>query len=68
MTIEITIKDNNGNIVVSQSGPVETPLEWKATYNSPIVIERPNTQGAYLLFGFVYQPRTTLNLQWRKPL
>jgi hypothetical protein len=68
MIVKITIEDDNGNILQQQSGRVEVPLEWKCTYGSPILIERPNNQGCYLLHGFTYQPRITLNLQWRKPI
>jgi len=68
MIVEINIKTDDGILMYSQSGKAEIPMEWKCPYGSPILIERPNNQGCYLLHGFTYQPRTTINLQWRKPL
>lgn len=71
MIIEITIKDDNGIVWYTNTGEnrkAEIPIDWKCAYGSPIIIERGGNNGAYMLHGFVYQPRATLNLQWRKPL
>jgi hypothetical protein len=69
MIVEITIKDDYGNVVAHSNGLAEQPLEWKAPNGYPLLIERSGKDsGAYFLYSFVYTPRTMLNLQWRKPL
>lgn len=50
MTVEITIRNDAGEVVMHHSADAMRPTQWKSPY------ERPISDGTYKLFAVTYQP------------
>lgn len=56
MTVEITIRDDAGNVVASRSGAATTPTELK--------LVKPLVDQTYEIWGFTYQPHVRVMANW----
>ena len=68
ITVEVTIKDENGTVLASRSGDAMKPLQWKAKIDKPIVDiesrdEKNSTNIHWNLFGWTLQPMVTRELR-----
>lgn len=68
MILKIQIIDDQGQIMMEQSGPVHQPLQWKAPPNSPVISLREGDNGAYKVWAITVVPTVVLELGYGKLL
>jgi hypothetical protein len=56
MTLEITLRDDTGNVVASKTGEAAQPTQLKFT--------KPLLDGSYEIWGFTYQPHVRVRENW----
>lgn len=68
-TIEITIRDDEGKVLVQQKGDAFTALQWRTPYDRPISETelRPESDSMVVknLFGFTFAPMIDRGLKRR---
>lgn len=68
MIVKLQVIDDDGQVVVDVSGPVQQPLQWKAPPNQPVIAYRGGDNGAYKVWCLTVTPTVTLELGYGKPL
>lgn len=68
LTVKLQVIDESGQVLVDVSGPVQIPLQWKASANQPLVSLRGDDNGAFKVWALTVTPTAVLEMGYGKLL